>query len=102
MNYSEIQSKIKNAQHLDFGKILDLSINMFKEVWLKGFLMVLVLVVFAVAVSVSFSFLGFGPDPFEVDYNEGFRISTIKTGRGMEPWGIDDCKFWNVRCQLPL
>ena len=74
MNYSEIQLKIQNAQHLDFGKILDLIINMFKEVWLKGFLMVLVLVVFAVAASVLFSFIGLGPDPFEVNYNEGFNF----------------------------
>ena len=74
MNYSEIQSKIQNAQHLDFGKILDLTINMFKEVWLKGFLMVLVLVVCAIGLTFVFSLIGLGPDPFVVDYNEGFNF----------------------------
>lgn len=74
MNYSEIQSKIQNAQHLDFGKILDLTINMFKEIWLKGFLMVLVLVAFAVSISMFFSFIGLGPEPFEVDYNGNFNF----------------------------
>lgn len=74
MNYVEIQNKIQNAQHLDFGKILDLSINMFKEVWLKGFLMVLVLVVCAVAFTFLFNFIGLGPDPYVVDYSEGFNF----------------------------
>ena len=76
MNYSEIQSKIQNAQHLDFGKILDLTINMFKEIWLKGFLMVLVLVAFAVSISMFFSFIGLGPEPFEVDYNGNFNFGS--------------------------
>ena len=74
MNYSEIQSKIQNAQHLDFGKILDLSINMFKEVWLKGFLMVLILMVCAVALTFLFSIIGLGPDPFVIDPNERFNL----------------------------
>jgi len=74
MNYSEIQFKIQNAQHLDFGKILDLSINMFKEVWLKGLLMILVLVAFAIGITVLFSFIGLGSDPFVFDYNEGFNF----------------------------
>lgn len=74
MNYSEIQSKIQNAQHLDFGQILDSSISMFKEVWLKGFLMVLVIAAFAVAVSIFFNFIGLGPEPFEVDYNGEFNF----------------------------
>jgi len=74
MNYLEIQSKIQNAQHLDFGKILNLTINMFKEVWLKGFLMILVLVISAVTLTFFFNFIGIGPDPFVVDYNEGFNL----------------------------
>lgn len=74
MNYSEIQSKIQNAQHLDFGKILDLVINMFKEVWLKGFLMVLVLSVCAVGITFLFVAIGLGPDPYDVDYSDGFNF----------------------------
>ena len=74
MNYSEIQSKIQNAQHLDFGKILELSINMFKEVWLKGFLMILILVVFAIGITFLFSMIGLGPDPFAIDNNVGFNF----------------------------
>lgn len=74
MNYSEIQSKIQNAQQLDFGTILDLIFKMFKEVWLKGFLMVIVLVVCAVALTFLFGFIGLGPDPFVMDPNEGFNF----------------------------
>lgn len=75
MNYSEIQSKIQNAQHLDFGNILDLVIKMFKEVWLKGFLLVLILVVCAIAFTLFFSFIGLGPDPFIIDGIEGLNFN---------------------------
>ena len=74
MNYSEIQLKIQNAQHLDFGKILDLVINMFKEVWLKGFLMILVLMVCALGITFLFVAIGLGPDPYDVDYIDGFNF----------------------------
>ena len=74
MNYSEIQSKIQNAQHLDFGNILDLIFKMFKEVWLKGFFLVVILVICAVAFALFFSFIGLGPDPFIIDPNEGFDL----------------------------
>lgn len=65
MNYSEIQSKIQNAQHLDFGKILDLTINMFKEVWLKGFLMILVLMVIGGFLTFLFISIGLTPNPYD-------------------------------------
>lgn len=72
MNYSEIQNKIQNAQHLDFGNILDSSINMFKEVWLKGFLVILILVIIGIGITFLFNFIGLGPDPFTVDEDFNF------------------------------
>lgn len=76
MTYTEIQSRINNAQHLDFGRILDQCINMFKEVWLKGFLMVLLLGVFAIAVTFILTLIGLGPDPYAIDWDEGFNYYT--------------------------
>ena len=71
MNYSEIQSKIQNAQHLDFGKILDLTINMFKEVWLKGFLMVLVMLLLGGFLTFLFITIGLTPNPYNtIEYQE--------------------------------
>ncbi len=76
MNYSETQNKIQNAQHLDFGRILDSSINMFKEVWLKGFLVVLMLVVVTLVLTFFFVSIGLGPSPSEFNWNEGVQFNT--------------------------
>ena len=76
MNYSEIQSKIQNAQHLDFGKILDLTINMFKEVWLKGFLMVLIIAIITLVLTFFFASIGLGSGAYEFNWNEGFQFNT--------------------------
>jgi hypothetical protein len=72
MNYSEIQSKIENAEQLDFGNILEQSINMFKVVWLKGFLMVIILAVFAVVLTFLFTAIGLSPEPSGFDWEFGF------------------------------
>ncbi|AWG23828.1 hypothetical protein [Flavobacterium kingsejongi] len=42
MNYNYITKKIQSNQDLDFGDILNKSFELFKKVWLQGFLMVLV------------------------------------------------------------
>lgn len=75
MNYSEIQSKIQNAQHLDFGTILDLCIKMFKEVWLKGFLLVIIIAVAGVALTFLFTAIGLS-NPYEIDWNSGFQVNS--------------------------
>lgn len=75
MNYSEIQSKIQNAQNLDFGNILDLCIKMFKEVWLKGFLFVVVIAIASVVLTFLFATIGLS-NPYELDWNSGFQVNT--------------------------
>lgn len=76
MNYSEIQNKIQNAQHLDFGNILDSSIQMFKEVWLKGFLVVLMLAAATLMLTFLFTSIGLGSSPYEFNWNEGVQFNT--------------------------
>ena len=39
MQFLEIQKKIQNAKSLDFGDIFNKSIELFKKVWLQGFLL---------------------------------------------------------------
>lgn len=43
MRISEIQHNIENARALDFGKIFNDSIELFKKVWLQGLLMILIM-----------------------------------------------------------
>ncbi len=58
MTLEELQLKIQNPKKLDFGSILDNVINLFKRIWLKGFLMILMIMAFAIGVSFVFMFLG--------------------------------------------
>lgn len=74
MDYDSLQNKIQCAQYLDFGKLLELIFNRFKEVWMKGFLMILTLFIAAIIISLFFSFIGIGPDLFEMQYQESFNI----------------------------
>ncbi|NMH89810.1 hypothetical protein [Flavivirga algicola] len=50
--------KVNNSKSLDFGTIINHTIELFKKIWLKGFLMVLIMVVFAVIISFLFSLIG--------------------------------------------
>jgi len=74
MTFIEIQAKIRNTQYLDFGRILDQSINMFKEIWLKGFLMVLIIAACAFCLTILFSFIGMGPNTNEAEWDTGFNL----------------------------
>ncbi|WP_299337192.1 hypothetical protein [uncultured Psychroserpens sp.] len=74
MTFQNIQHKIRNAQHLDFGKILDFSIKLFKEMWLKGFLMILVLMIFGGIISFLLVTIGLIPNPYDVNLNEEFSL----------------------------
>ena len=69
-----LTNKINNAKALDFGDIISNSIEFFKKVWLKGFLVILILMAFGFVVSLLFSFIGLGVDinPFA----DGFNLDT--------------------------
>ncbi len=62
-------SKIKNAPDLDFGNIINDAIELFKKVWLKGFLAVLIIVAAAFCIVFLFSLIGLGTmnDPYLLD-----------------------------------
>jgi len=57
MLFAEIQQKIQNAKELDFGQILNNSIELFKKVWLQGFLMLLIMI----GVMIPFIFIVYIP-----------------------------------------
>lgn len=67
--------KISNAKPLDFGTIISESIELFKKVWLKGFLIMLFLIITAACVGFVFGLIGLAPDPF--DLNNGFSFETV-------------------------
>ncbi|WP_299275626.1 hypothetical protein [uncultured Psychroserpens sp.] len=57
MRLAEIQQKIQRAQTLDFGQILNESIELFKKVWLQGFLMLLIMI----GIMIPFMFIVYIP-----------------------------------------
>lgn len=41
MNFHQVSEKIDSADSLDFGSIFSASIELFKKVWVQGFIVVL-------------------------------------------------------------
>lgn len=76
MSYQNIQNKIQNAPSLDFGTILDLSIKMFKEIWLKGFLMILIMMLIGLVLSFALITIGLIPNPYEPRVLEDVSLFT--------------------------
>ena len=44
--FKSLEEKIDNAKDLDFSNLFDSIIELFKKVWLKGFLTILLIVIF--------------------------------------------------------
>ena len=53
-NQLTLKEKIDNAKRVDFGKVLEDTFNLFKKVWLTGF--ILVIIVVAISFGISFLF----------------------------------------------
>lgn len=69
--------KISNAKPLDFGDIINNSIELFKKVWLKGFLVVLLMVIAAIIISFVFQLIGLAPKTFDI--NNGFDLESLSS-----------------------
>ncbi|MFL1012074.1 hypothetical protein [Flavisericum labens] len=71
-SFNRLLHKIENAKPLDFSTIFDNVIELFKKVWLKGFLMVLIMVGFAIVVGIVFSLIGLAPN--DQLFSDGFNL----------------------------
>lgn len=67
-----LENKINNAKALDFGDIISESVDLFKKVWLKGFLVILFLMIGGGIVALLFSLIGLAPE--NNLFNNGFEI----------------------------
>tara|TARA_R110002050_G_scaffold184989_1_gene318762 strand:- start:19523 stop:20335 length:813 start_codon:yes stop_codon:yes gene_type:complete len=67
--------KIDNAPALDFGTIINDCIELFKKVWLKGFLVVLFIIIAAMLIGFLFSAIGLG---VQTDlFSNGFNFESF-------------------------
>ena len=74
MTFQEFERRLLKVKTLDFGVILDHSFNLFKKVWLQGFLMVLIMVIFGVVVALAFVSIGLIPNPYDVGDFQGLNF----------------------------
>ncbi|ULC59217.1 hypothetical protein MBM09_15085 [Flaviramulus sp. BrNp1-15] len=61
-SFDRLLQKIENAKDLDFSSIFDSVTELFKKVWLKGFVMILILMVFAIGINLLFTLIGLTPN----------------------------------------
>lgn len=57
MRLTEIQSKIANARHIDFGNVISECIELFKKVWVQGLLTILIIAILTVPMALLSSFI---------------------------------------------
>ncbi|TWO33461.1 hypothetical protein E1J38_006085 [Seonamhaeicola sediminis] len=75
-SFNTITKKINTAPDLSFGDIINDAIELFKKVWIKGFLTILIIAVAAIAVSFIFQLIGLAPDSLYFVDN-GFNLETL-------------------------
>lgn len=76
MNFEQVNNKINENKSLDFGAILDEAIDLYKKIWLKGFVVVVLVMIVAFGVSFLFTALGLALEPNTWLLNEGFDMYT--------------------------
>ncbi|MCO4820694.1 MAG: hypothetical protein KC469_01410 [Flavobacteriaceae bacterium] len=79
MTFIEIEKKIKQSAYLDFGNVLDQTLKLFKEVWLKGFLMIAVILVLGFGITLLFTNIGLGSRSYLLDWESGINLYSAFT-----------------------
>ena len=74
MQLYKLNERIEKAGSPDFGDILSRSINLFKKVWLKGFVTFIILAVITFVVGFLLSMIGLGES---YDYNSGLDFNVL-------------------------
>lgn len=72
-------NKIKNAKTLDFGDVISNTIELFKQVWLKGLVVVLLVLISAICISLVFGLIGVAPVLDQDIFNGDLDLKTIAT-----------------------
>lgn len=76
MNFEQVNNKINENKRLDFGFILDQVIDLYKKVWLKGFVVVIIIAIVAFGVNFLFTMFGLAADPNVWFNSKGFEMYT--------------------------
>jgi len=88
MRLTDIHSKINNAREVDFGAVISESIELFKKLWVQGFLTIIILAVIGVPLALLSQFIleilglvvpnTFYLDDFSIEsFSRSFGVSTL-------------------------
>ncbi|OYX23853.1 MAG: hypothetical protein B7Z06_09670, partial [Flavobacteriales bacterium 32-35-8] len=72
-------NKIKNAKVLDFGDVISNTIELFKQVWQKGLVVVLLVLISAICISLVFGLIGVAPVLDQDIFKGDFDLKAIAT-----------------------
>ncbi|GGG32381.1 hypothetical protein [Bizionia arctica] len=75
MTYLELETRIRNAKQLDFGSLFDNIIELFKKIWLKGFITILLIMASALSLMFVFSIIGLSPQ--NVTLQQAFSLENF-------------------------
>jgi len=75
MLLNELQKRIEKSKELDFGSIFEQCTDLFKKVWIHGFVVVLMIVIFSLGLSYVFGLIGLSADIYT--FNEDFSMESV-------------------------
>jgi hypothetical protein len=77
MGFEQVNNKINENKRLDFGVILDQVIDLYKKMWLKGFVVIIVVAIFSFGLNFLFTAFGLAADPSFWFENKGFELFSV-------------------------
>lgn len=74
MNFEQVNHKINENKRLDFGVVIDQVIDLYKKIWLKGFVVIIVIMILSFGLNFLFTAFGLAADPSFWLENDGFEL----------------------------
>ncbi|MDX1317878.1 MAG: hypothetical protein R3262_10000, partial [Xanthomarina gelatinilytica] len=74
MTYLEVEDKIKNAKPIDFGNLINDVFELFKKIWLKGFITILLIMAMALGIIFVFTMIGLAPENVTAQQMLNFEV----------------------------
>lgn len=74
MTYLDVEDKIKNAKPIDFGNLINDVFELFKKIWLKGFITILLIMAVALGIIFVFTMIGLAPENVTAQQMLNFEV----------------------------
>lgn len=74
-SFESLLEKINNAKELDFGAVISESVDLYKKIWLKGFLVILFLMIGGGIIGFVYALIGLAPE--NNLFSNGFELESL-------------------------